>query len=117
MPLHILVAEDQSDIRHLLVMNLRSAGYEVAAVADGPSVLSSQAERPSDLLILDLMMPALNETERARLGLTIPARRHPAAARNVTYCSRLRKLQACAQPSLPADFSASNAAFHHSKIQ
>ncbi len=60
---HILVAEDQSDIRHLLVMNLRSAGYEVAAVADGPSVLSSQAERPSDLLILDLMMPGLDGLE------------------------------------------------------
>jgi DNA-binding response OmpR family regulator len=63
MPQHILVAEDQSDIRDLLVMNLRSAGYEVAAVADGPSVLASQAERPSDLLILDLMMPGLDGLE------------------------------------------------------
>ena len=35
MPPHILVAEDQADIRDLLVMNLRGAGYEVAAVADG----------------------------------------------------------------------------------
>ena len=35
MPSTILVAEDQADIRDLLVMNLRNAGYEVIAVADG----------------------------------------------------------------------------------
>ena len=63
MPPHILVAEDQADIRDLLVMNLRGAGYEVAAVADGAAALASQAEQRSDLLILDLMMPALDGLE------------------------------------------------------
>jgi DNA-binding response OmpR family regulator len=63
MPPHILVAEDQSDIRDLLVMNLRGAGYEVAAVADGAAALASQAERPSDLMVLDLMMPGLDGLE------------------------------------------------------
>jgi DNA-binding response OmpR family regulator len=63
MPPHILVAEDQSDIRDLLVMNLRGAGYAVAAVADGTAALASQAERPSDLLVLDLMMPGLDGLE------------------------------------------------------
>jgi DNA-binding response OmpR family regulator len=59
----VLVAEDQSDIRDLLVMNLRSAGYEVAAVADGASALASQLDRPSDLMVLDLMMPGLDGLE------------------------------------------------------
>ncbi len=63
MPPHILVAEDQADIRDLLVMNLRGAGYEVAAVADGAAALAAQAESASDLLILDLMMPALDGLE------------------------------------------------------
>jgi len=63
MPPHILVAEDQADIRDLLVMNLRGAGYEVAAVADGAAALASQTENASDLLILDLMMPALDGLE------------------------------------------------------
>ncbi|MCU0919820.1 MAG: response regulator transcription factor [Burkholderiaceae bacterium] len=63
MPPHILVAEDQADIRDLLVMNLRGAGYQVAAVADGAAALASQAESASDLLILDLMMPALDGLE------------------------------------------------------
>ena len=60
---HILVAEDQADIRDLIVLNLQHAGYAVAAVADGRAALASQTERASDLLILDLMMPALDGLE------------------------------------------------------
>jgi DNA-binding response OmpR family regulator len=60
---HILLAEDQADIRDLIGMNLRHAGYEVAEVADGQAALASQAERASDLLILDLMMPRLDGLE------------------------------------------------------
>jgi DNA-binding response OmpR family regulator len=63
MPAHILVAEDQTDIRDLLVLNLRGAGYEVGAVADGPAALASQVDHASDLLILDLMMPGLDGLE------------------------------------------------------
>jgi DNA-binding response OmpR family regulator len=63
MPAHILVAEDQTDIRELLVMNLRGAGYEVAAVGDGAQALARQLEAPSDLLILDLMMPRMDGLE------------------------------------------------------
>jgi DNA-binding response OmpR family regulator len=59
----ILVAEDQTDIRDLLVMNLQSAGYHVRAVGDGIAALESQNERTSDLLILDLMMPGLDGLE------------------------------------------------------
>jgi DNA-binding response OmpR family regulator len=63
MPATILVAEDQSDIRELIAMNLRSAGYEVQTVGDGPAALASQNEVASDLLILDLMMPGLDGLE------------------------------------------------------
>ncbi|HJW10741.1 MAG TPA: response regulator, partial [Albitalea sp.] len=63
MPSNLLVAEDQADIRDLLVMNLRNAGYEVTAVADGLAALASQNEQASDLLILDLMMPGMDGLE------------------------------------------------------
>jgi DNA-binding response OmpR family regulator len=60
---NILVAEDQTDIRDLIVLNLQQAGYGVVAVADGQSALDSQIERASDLLVLDLMMPGLDGLE------------------------------------------------------
>lgn len=59
----ILVAEDQTDIRNLLVLNLRNAGYEVTDVADGLAALASETARGNDLLILDLMMPGLDGLE------------------------------------------------------
>jgi DNA-binding response OmpR family regulator len=59
----ILVAEDQADIRDLLALNLRNAGYEVSAVADGREALARQTEQARDLLILDLMMPGLDGLE------------------------------------------------------
>ncbi len=65
MPRKILVAEDQTDIRELLLLNLRGAGYEVRAVPDGIAALASQldAATASELLILDLMMPGLDGLE------------------------------------------------------
>ena len=59
----ILVAEDQADIRDLLVMNLRNAGYQVTAVADGSTALAQQIAQPRELLVLDLMMPGLDGLE------------------------------------------------------
>ena len=66
MPVRILVAEDQADIRDLIVMNLQSAGYAVDAVADGRAALDRQlggGATACDLLILDLMMPLLDGLE------------------------------------------------------
>jgi DNA-binding response OmpR family regulator len=59
----ILLAEDQADIRDLIALNLQGAGYDVQAVADGGAALASQAERASDLLVLDLMMPVQDGLE------------------------------------------------------
>lgn len=59
----ILVAEDQTDIRNLLVLNLRGAGYEVTEVADGLATLASETARANDLLVLDLMMPGMDGLE------------------------------------------------------
>jgi DNA-binding response OmpR family regulator len=59
----ILVAEDQTDIRNLLVLNLKSAGYEVTDVADGLAALASETARAHDLLILDWMMPGMDGLE------------------------------------------------------
>src|SRR3954468_11651608 len=62
-PARILIAVDQADIRDLLVMNLRSAGYQVDAVIDGAQELERQQRDAADLLILDLMMPRMDGLE------------------------------------------------------
>ena len=56
----ILVAEDQTDIRDLLALNLRSAGYDVTEAVDGLAALAFENARPHDLLVLDLMMPGMD---------------------------------------------------------
>jgi DNA-binding response OmpR family regulator len=59
----ILLAEDQADIRDLIALNLRQAGYEVLAVPDGQAALDAQVCAPAALLVLDLMMPRLDGLE------------------------------------------------------
>ena len=71
----ILLAEDQADIRDLIELNLRSAGYAVTAVGDGAAALARQIESPADLLILDLMMPGLDGLEVCK---ALRARQHGA---------------------------------------
>jgi DNA-binding response OmpR family regulator len=56
----ILVAEDDPDIRHLLTQLLIDEGHEVAAVGNGELAVNKMLESPPDLLVLDLMMPALD---------------------------------------------------------
>jgi DNA-binding response OmpR family regulator len=63
MAYHLLLAEDQADIRDLIALNLRNAGYHVTAVADGLAALASQDETAFDVLVLDLMMPGMDGLE------------------------------------------------------
>ena len=81
MPSHILVAEDQVDIRDLIVLNLQQAGHAVTAVADGRAALASQLEQASDLLILDLMMPLLDGLDVCKALRARPRHANPDAHR------------------------------------
>ncbi|MEN9783568.1 MAG: hypothetical protein RJA24_911 [Pseudomonadota bacterium] len=56
-PDHILVVDDDREIRNLLSEYLQKQGYRVSAVADGKGLRAAvEASRP-DLIILDLMLP------------------------------------------------------------
>lgn len=56
----VLVVDDKSDIRLLLVAVLQRAGHEVVEAADGTSVSSWVKDANPDLIILDLMMPGMD---------------------------------------------------------
>ncbi len=63
----IVIADDDADIRELVVFKLRHAGHEVLPVADGTAAVEAcLADRP-DLVILDVMMPGMSGLEAARV--------------------------------------------------
>jgi DNA-binding response OmpR family regulator len=59
-PTRILVADDEPDIRDLLIFKLGQAGYTVQAVGNGTLALAAIEADPPDLAVLDYMMPGLS---------------------------------------------------------
>ena len=57
---HILLVEDDSSARELGAFNLRKAGYEVDAVADGEAALARFEPQRHALVITDLRMPGMS---------------------------------------------------------
>lgn len=57
---HILVVDDDADIRLLLRYELTPEGHQVSEAADGQQALEALQARPTDLVLLDIMMPVLD---------------------------------------------------------
>jgi CheY-like chemotaxis protein len=65
----ILVADDDDDVRELVVFRLERAGYQVVTAGDGQEAVDVALERPPDVCLIDVMMPKLDGyevTERLR---------------------------------------------------
>lgn len=60
---HILVVDDESNMRRGLRDNLEFEGYEVSEAHDGEHALDTLKEIRPDLIILDVMMPKLSGFE------------------------------------------------------
>ncbi len=56
----VLVVDDELDIRRLVVINLRKAGYAVLEAASGREALQCVAREPVSMVILDLMLPDIS---------------------------------------------------------
>jgi len=63
---HILIIEDEDDIRSLIKYNLEREGYQVSDVASGEAGLAACRETRPDLIILDLMLPGIDGLEVCR---------------------------------------------------
>jgi len=62
----IVVADDDADIRDLVVFKLEQSGHEVVPVSDGAAaVVACRAELP-DLAVLDVMMPGMSGVDACR---------------------------------------------------
>ena len=57
---HILIIEDETQIRDNLVRFLRLEGHEVESAPDGSAGLTAVLRRAPQLIICDFMMPRMN---------------------------------------------------------
>src|SRR5438876_11092596 len=74
-PPRILLVDDEQAIQTLLSYPLQKEGYEVVHASDGREALARFAERPVDLVVLDVMLPRVDGLEvcrRLRVRSTVP---------------------------------------------
>jgi two-component system, OmpR family, phosphate regulon response regulator PhoB len=69
---HVLVAEDDTDIRDLIELKLTAIGLSVQSVDDGEAVLAAVEERAPDLVLLDVRMPRMDGIEACRRLRAMP---------------------------------------------
>jgi len=72
---HLLIVEDDSEIRRIVARFLREAGLRVSEAAEGRAMDKALAESRIDLVVLDVMLPGedgLSLCRRLRASSSIP---------------------------------------------
>jgi CheY-like chemotaxis protein len=59
----ILVVDDNTDVRELIIFVLDQEGFVTHSAKDGPSALEVINQTPLDLILLDVMMPGMSGLE------------------------------------------------------
>ncbi|MCX6934799.1 MAG: response regulator transcription factor [Verrucomicrobia bacterium] len=72
----VLVVDDEKDVRDLIRLNLRAAGFDVLEASTGAEGLAIAKHDLPSVIILDLMLPEMNGVEVCRA-----LRRNPATSR------------------------------------
>jgi DNA-binding response OmpR family regulator len=62
----ILIAEDDQDIRELIVLTLQFHDFEVVAAEDGAVAVEHATAEPFDLILLDVRMPRMTGYDACR---------------------------------------------------
>ena len=63
---HLLIVDDEENLRSMLAAALRHHGFEVSSAATGREALDAVSERTPDLVVLDVMLPDLDGFEVCR---------------------------------------------------
>ncbi|MER7901290.1 response regulator [Streptomyces sp. NPDC096046] len=69
---HVLIADDDADIRDLVAFKLTQSGHQVTAVEDGMAALRVLREQPLDLVLLDIRMPGMSGLDVCREARAAP---------------------------------------------
>jgi DNA-binding response OmpR family regulator len=62
----ILIAEDERDIRDLILFTLRFAGYDVVAATNGEEAVDRALAEMPDLVLMDVRMPRMTGYEACK---------------------------------------------------
>jgi len=62
----ITLIEDEEDIRHLVIYNLKKDGYDANGFESGEEGLTEIRKKHPDLVLLDLMLPGIDGMEVCR---------------------------------------------------
>ena len=62
----ILIAEDDKDIRDLIVLTLQFNGFEVTSVEDGAAAVEKAKSDTFDIILMDVRMPRMTGYEACR---------------------------------------------------
>ena len=63
----ILVAEDERDIRDLIVFTLQISGFKVMQVPNGEEAVQKATEVEPDLILMDVRMPKMTGYEACQV--------------------------------------------------
>jgi DNA-binding response OmpR family regulator len=72
----ILIVDDEANIVELISLRLQRFGHQTAWAADGRTALEMARDRHPDLILLDVMLPALNGFEVLDRLKATPDTRH-----------------------------------------
>lgn len=73
---HILVAEDERDIRDLITFTLTYAGHKITPASNGEEAVALAQEISPDLILTDVRMPKMTGYEACRKLKEIEATKH-----------------------------------------
>ncbi|KAA3655774.1 MAG: response regulator [Chloroflexi bacterium] len=62
----ILIAEDDKDIRDLIVLTLEFNGFDVVPVEDGKAAVEKAQQETFDIILMDVRMPRMTGYEACR---------------------------------------------------
>ena len=94
-PVHVLVVDDDRNVQRMLADALGKAGFRVTVERDGESALAAFERQSFDVVLLDVLLPALNGYEVARRIKSTPrGERTPVMMLSGIYKTKMHQAQA-----------------------
>ena len=89
MSIHVLVVDDEPDLRLLVRLALETFGYRISEAGDGQQALDAIASDPPEVVLLDIKLPIVDGWEVLKRlrdeGSTLPIIMLSAHASDSTY--------------------------------